>query len=144
MFYRPLPAAARPVPAERESLRKREPVPIQQQLSLSQTKDMSSPAITAVPGEDDVVNEVISRTSPSSEASSPGSVSEVLAKRGEERLRFLESFRVEQRQRSANPDDEVFWSKCKQLRSEFTHDDHLTNPGTYLLLISSRWCSVLS
>ncbi|XP_022710072.1 phosphatidylinositol 4-phosphate 3-kinase C2 domain-containing subunit alpha-like isoform X2 [Varroa jacobsoni] len=150
---RQLPKASRPVPAERESLRKRESVTVvqQQQQHPSQTSgDASTPAVTtALHNENDIScvreNEITQRASPSSEASSPGSVSEVLAKRSEERLRFLEGFRVEQRQRSANPDDEVFWSKCKQLRSEFTHDDHLTNPGLIVSpTLDTRWQEPMS
>ncbi|OQR66629.1 phosphatidylinositol 4-phosphate 3-kinase C2 domain-containing subunit alpha-like [Tropilaelaps mercedesae] len=146
MLSRPAPKG-RPVPAERESLRKRDNFGVMSDTqSVPAATDTATPAAaTTSPANENETTVNASRTSPPSEASSPGSVSEVLAKRGEERLRFLEAFRVEQRQRAANPDDEVFWSKCKQLRSEFTHDDHLTNPGLIVSpTLDTRWQEPMS
>ncbi|XP_028968008.1 phosphatidylinositol 4-phosphate 3-kinase C2 domain-containing subunit alpha [Galendromus occidentalis] len=128
---RPLPKE-RPVPAERESLRKKEVPSPPIVIDPEQTRTQSS-------------TDSADERRRSSEASSPGSVSEVIAKFSEERLKFLEGFRVEERQRSANPDVEVFWSKCKQLRSEFTHDDHLTNAGLIVSpTLDTRWQEPMS
>ncbi|XP_002414050.3 phosphatidylinositol 4-phosphate 3-kinase C2 domain-containing subunit alpha [Ixodes scapularis] len=108
-----------------------------------QTECKASAAPSRPPRHSPVSAQKRAQDSPPQEAAH--SVEALRMQRHIHRMELLGSLTVERREVTHGDDIEAFWAKVKQLRSEFTYDDHHTNAGLVISpTLENKWEKHLS